>query len=143
MSDVLLEHTGDGGDVRIVGAVLAIDEGLSTAVYISLFGGNSADNGTDATAPVQWWGNRIKSEPARKYRSEMQAIIASSALTSGSILRIEQAGARDLAWMVEAELAEAIAVQCSIPGVDKLAISIRIETGQRVIVLGYEVTRGS
>lgn len=141
MADILLEHTDDGGDVRVASGSLAIDDGLSTAVYLSLFGGNGSDDGTDATAPLQWWGNRLETEPARKVRSAMQALIKASALNSASLLRIEQAGARDLAWLVDQGLAEAIAVECSILGVDRIAIAIKIQTGQRAIALGYEVTR--
>lgn len=141
MADILLEHTDDGGDVRVAGGNLAIDDGLSTAVYLSLFGGNGADDGTDATASLQWWGNRLETEPARKFRCAMHALIKAHPLTSASLLGIEQAGARDLAWLVDEGLAEAIAVECSILGVDRIAIAIKIQTSDRAVALGYEVTR--
>lgn len=140
--DILLEHTYDGGEVRVVNGSLALDDGLSTAVYLSLFGGNSSDDGTDSTSSEQYWGNRLETEPARILRPEMHALIKAHPLTSSSLLRIEQAGARDLAWLVDQGLADAIVVEGSILGVDRLAIEVKIQAGQAAIALGYEVTRG-
>lgn len=140
--DILLDHTYDGGDVRIVNGSFALDDGLSTAVYLSLFGGNDGDDGTDAAAPKQYWGNRLETESARRIRPEMHALIKAHPLTSGSLLRIEQAGARDLSWLAEQSLADAIAVEGSIRSSDRLEIEAKIQSGQAAIALGYEVTRG-
>lgn len=141
MADILLEHTVDGGAFRVSNGDLAIDNGLSTAVYLSLFGGNSEDDGTEATSGQQYWGNRLETEKASMLRGELQAMLNASPITSASIQRIEQAAARDLTWMVDAGLAQAIATEVTIPAVDTIALEVRIQVGENVVVLGYEVNR--
>ncbi|MGB5733854.1 MAG: hypothetical protein WBM40_05360, partial [Thiohalocapsa sp.] len=68
MTDVHLFHTSNGGDINFASddleTDLALDAGLETAAYLSMFGGNERDPGTlrNADDPeradrFQWWGN--------------------------------------------------------------------------------------
>lgn len=127
MTDVLLRQTNDGGDITVENGLVLMSEGLETAAYLSMFGGNEDDPGEGATE-LQWWGNIGETEPARTYRSETQHLIRSLPATSGNLRRIEQAAARDLQWMIDGGVAESITVEASIPSLNRVLVSGTIVT---------------
>lgn len=130
MTDVKLTNTADGGDVELVNGTLALDEGLATAVYISLFGGNDDDSGLDADIPREWWGNKSEVDPARKLRSETQFLLRSLPAIPANLQRVKQAVERDLSWLGEQELVTGIVVLASIPAVDRLRLDIDVYVTQ-------------
>jgi phage gp46-like protein len=133
VTDVLLRQTDDGGDITIQGGLLLMSEGLETAAYLSLFGGNEDDPAaTDPT--LQWWGNLLETEPERSYRSETQFLLASLPLIPANLRRIEQAASRDLQWMLDTEIAQTVTVEATMPGLNRVRIGIVIltATGQRI-----------
>lgn len=105
MADALLFHTADGGDLEIVNGQVTTANGVYTAVYLSLFGGNEEDEGGSSTDHLQWWGNLDEDEPARRYRSRTPAALRLPAATS-NLRAVKEAAEADLAWMVEAEIAD-------------------------------------
>lgn len=133
MTDVLLRQTDDGGDITIQGGLLLMSEGLETAAYLSLFGGNE-DDPADTDTTLQWWGNLLEVEPARAYRSETQYLVESLPAIPVNLRRIEQAAARDLKWMVDTGIASSVAVEAMIPAVDRVRILLAIitATGQQI-----------
>jgi phage gp46-like protein len=134
LTDVLLRQSDNGGEITIVGGLLAMSEGLETAAYLSIFGGNEDDPG-QADTSLQWWGNLLDSEPERAYRSETQALLAGGLpAIPANLLRYEQAAARDLKWMLDTGTAQSVAVDATIPGVGKILIGVVIITaaGQRL-----------
>lgn len=133
MTDVLLRQSNDGGDVTIRGGLLQLSEGLETAAYLSLFGGNEDDPaGTDST--LQWWGNLLDVEPERAYRSETQYLVQGLPAIPFNLRRIEQAAARDLQWMLDTGVAKSTTVEATIPAVARVGIGLVIITasGQRI-----------
>lgn len=136
MTDVLLRQTNDGGSITIVGGLCQMSEGLETAVYLSMFGGNEDDAG-DADTTFQWWANIGEPDAARTYRGETQQLIASLPAIPANLRRIEQAAARDLAWMLEAGVANAIAVSARIPALNRVAVDVEITTLAEVIQLSF------
>lgn len=133
MTDVLLKQDDDGGEITIQGGLLLMTEGLETAAYLSLFGGNEDDPG-DTESPLAWWGNLLDVEPERQYRSETQHLLASGLpAIPFNLLRIEQAAARDLQWMLDTELAQSVTVEASIPAANRVRLAVVIITadGQR------------
>lgn len=133
MTDVLLRQTDDGGNISIQGGLLLMSDGLETAAYLSLYGGNEDDPGEDDLT-LQWWGNLLEVEPERAYRSETQFLLASMPAIPANLRRAEQAASRDLAWMLATELAQSIEVEATIPAKDRilLAITIITATGQQL-----------
>lgn len=133
MTDVLLRQTNDGGDITIEGGLLLMSEGLETAAYLSLFGGNEDDPG-DTDTTVQWWGNLLETEAERAYRSETQNLIASLPAIPANLRRIEQAASRDLKWMSDTGLAQSIDIEATIPALNRIRIRIDIltATGQHI-----------
>lgn len=126
MSDVVLFQTADGGEITFANGEPLMDEGLATAAYVSLFGGNEEDSGGDETKAKEFWGNKIEPVAAQKLRSETQFLLRSMPITSGNIARVEDAISHDLAWMVETALASFVGGSVSIPALNTLKIDVKI-----------------
>jgi len=136
MTDVFLRQTNDGGDIFAEGGLLAMSDGLETAVYLSLFGGNEQDPAaSDATE--QWWGNIGEPEPARTYRSETQYLLRSLPAVPANLRRIEQAAERDLQWMLDTGVAQSIAVSARIPELNRVAVDVTVVTRGQQIYLSF------
>jgi phage gp46-like protein len=137
MSDVLLRQTNDGGEITLENGLVLMSEGLETAAYLSLFGGNQDDAGDTASARLQWWGNLDEVEPARTYRSETQHLLKSLAAVPRNLRRVEQAASRDLAWMLTAGVATRIDVASSIPALNRIRLEITIVTPTTTVQLVF------
>lgn len=124
--DVNLFQTDDDGEITVEDGIVEMSSGLGTAVYLSLFGGNEDDDGSEGN-PFTWWGNHLETEPARQYRSETQHLLQAIPATSGNLGRIEEAANRDLAWMVTEGVATEIAIVVSIPRLNRVKIKIDID----------------
>lgn len=124
--DVFLFQTDNGGEINVESGIVEMSGTLETSVYLSLFGGNEKDNGRNKS-PVTWWGNLDEIDPAFKYRSETQYILQAIAATTGNLLKIEDAIIRDLQWLLTNNIASSIEVLVSMPGVNRIKISLTIE----------------
>jgi len=122
MSDVLLFQTPDDGDVSIDGGQFQLTDGLETAVYLSLFGGNWQDDGSEGN-PLQWWGNADVIDPLQRQTSRTQYLLQSLSATSGNLKRVEDAAAADLAWLPERY---AVTISTSVPERNKVQFVIQI-----------------
>lgn len=124
--DVLLFQTVDDGDIEVINGVITMSGGLETAVYLSLFGGNEDDDGSDGNVRT-WWGNRGEPDTTKHMRSETQNLIMSLPLTSGNLRRLHSAIIRDLSWIREKRIAKEITVNVIALGSDKVKIAIFID----------------
>lgn len=124
--DVRLFQTNDEGEIQVEGGLVAMDGGLETAAYISLFGGNEDDDGR-GDSPVQFWGNFSEGQMALQYRSETQYLLKAIPATSGNLRRIEDAARRDLAWFTSEGVATSVLVSATIPALNTVAIQIDID----------------
>lgn len=136
MADLLIYQTPNGGECDIRNGEPRLTEGLETAVFLSLFGGNELDDGTDGTARLQWWGNLSESDSALRYRSETQALLRSLPIIPANLRRIEDAAGRDLAWLV-GEYAQSVSVSARMPALNTVAVQIAIEVDGRVQVFAF------
>lgn len=137
MTDVLLRQTNDGGEIAVDNGLMLLSDGLETAAYLSLFGGNEDDAGDAASERLQWWGNLDETEATRTYRSETQHLLRSLPAVPSNLRRIEQAAARDLAWMLPAGLAKSVAVSTSIPAVNRIRLEVTIVTIKTTLQLVF------
>jgi phage gp46-like protein len=137
MIDVLLRQTQNDGDVIFANGTLTLDNTLSTAVYLSLFGGNQDDDVSQNSAK-QFWGNFLFTDTDFWYRSETQYLLYDAPLTSAVLLKIEEAVKRDLAWLLRNNLVKDIEVSASIIAIDTVKIIVNIDTTK----IGYEVRYG-
>jgi phage gp46-like protein len=124
--DVKLFQTDNEGDINVRDGLVQMGGGLETAAYLSLFGGNEDDDGL-AENNKTWWGNLDEIDPARQYRSETQNLLRAIPATSGNLRRIEDATARDLAWFIAERVASSVSVSASIPGVNRIKLTVDIE----------------
>lgn len=127
MSDVLLTQSLDGGEITVTGGIVTLDDSPSTAVYISLFGGNIDDSGDTSTNSEQWWGNYSESDPVLHLRSRTQAILIGLPAIPANLVRVEEAVSSDLEWM-KADIAESIDVSASLPARNTVRIQIAIQS---------------
>jgi hypothetical protein len=132
MTDVAFRHTENGGEISIVAGQVAMDDGLYSSVYISMWGGNENDSGLPVDNRFEWWGNRIETEKARVIRSQTQNALRSLPATPGNLIRIEDAVSADLEWMTT-ELGALIDATVTMPARNSvhLVISISIDGNQK------------
>lgn len=128
MTDVLLYQTNDNGEIEIESGLVTLTPGLDTAAYLSLFGGNWKDDGSQNNRET-WWGNLNETEPAKRYRSETQYLLGTLPATSRNLRRIEDAAARDLQWLLDEAIASSLTVSASLIGLNcvKIEVIIRAE----------------
>ena len=124
--DVLLFQTNDDGNIIVENGIVEMSGGLEVMAYLSLFGGNEDDDGRDDN-PFSFWGNIDEIDPARQYRSETQNLLQALPATTGNLRRIEDAVNRDLAWFIEKKIASSVSVNVTIPGINRIKITIDIE----------------
>lgn len=127
MADVLIFQTPDGGEVTCTAGQILLDDGVASVVYISLWGGNEDDSGSDADKPKEFWANKIETDATKKIRSRTQALLRSIPATSGNLRLIEEAVAQDLAWMLETKLATFVGASVSIPRLNWVNIEVSVE----------------
>ncbi|AAQ96488.1 hypothetical protein [Vibrio phage VP16T] len=128
--DVWMFQTVDDGNVYPVNGDLYRTDGLETAVYLSLYGGNPEDNGQDANR-LGWWGNANQEEPARQMVSRFQHLVEGIPLTSGNLQRLEDAATADLEWL--SELGYDVRTSGRLTGKDRLQMTINIDGDEFVI----------
>lgn len=124
MSDVLLFQTPDDGDVSIDGGEFQLTDGLETAVYLSLFGGNWQDDGAEGN-PLQWWGNSGVIDPGQRQRSRTQYLLQAMPATSGNLKRVQDAALADLDWLTARGVS--VSVSASVPALCRVKIDINID----------------
>ena len=123
--DVLLYHTGDGGEITVSAGLVEMTGGFETAAYLSLFGGNEDDDGRQGN-PETWWGNLDEVDPDLKYVSETQNLLRSLPATTSNLRRIEEAAKRDLQWLLSKRAASSVTVSASMPGLNRITLTITI-----------------
>lgn len=124
--DVVLCQTNDDGEISVVAGVVEMSGGLSTSVYLSMFGGNE-DDGGEQNSSANWWGNIDETIAERQYRSETQYLLQGIPATSANLRRIEDAAVRDLQWMLNLNIASSITVSAVIPALNRVKLIIDIE----------------
>lgn len=102
--DFRLSHTEDGGDIRFVAGQPAMDAGLETAAYISLF------------SERRWLGDT-------DFGSDLESILRAP-LTSKTLNAASDEARRALAWLVSDGIASAVEVTATALGVDSIQLSI-------------------
>ena len=124
--DVSLFQTNDEGNITVEGGIVTMSGGLETSAYLSLFGGDEDDDGRDDN-PANWWANIDEVDPAKEYHSETQNLLQALPATTGNLRRIEDAANRDISWFITNKVASTVNVVASIPGINKIKLTIDIE----------------
>ncbi|MGE4323395.1 MAG: phage GP46 family protein [Sphingobium sp.] len=123
MTDIalLFDTQAWSADIAIAGGDLATDDGLRTAVVISLFTDARArddDPLPDAGADRRgWWGDCANADPNDRIGSRLW-LLASAKVTQDTAIRARDYCREALAWMVTDGIAAAVDVDCTLLPVD-------------------------
>ena len=116
-------------DALIVGADLASETGLATAIYISLFTDRRAndddvlpDNSNDRRG---WWGDAFAEVKGDKIGSRLW-LLKRSKLTADVCRRAEDYAGESLAWLVEDGVAKSVTVTAEVQTAHTLALEVTI-----------------
>lgn len=127
VGDVLLFNTHDSGEIEFVNGQPLMTAGFETAVFLSLFGGNFADDGLAGNKKT-WWANLNEDDPDFKYISRFQNLTHSGIpLTTFNLRRLEDAASADLEWFKTTGIATEIRVVASIPKLNTLRLFVAIK----------------
>ena len=136
--DVTLFQTNDDGDITVTNGIVEMSGGLETAAYLSLFGGNEDDAGLTDIVNT-WWANLDEIDPTFQFRSETQHLLEALAATTGNLRRIEDAAIKDLAWFIEKGVASEVTVTASMPGLNRVALTINIDQNELEFIENWRV----
>ncbi len=131
MSDVLLFQTNDDGDITIEDGFVELTDDFRTSAYLSLFGGNEQDDGRDDN-PLTWWANLNETNPSKRYVSETEHLLQSLPVTSGNLLRLQDAALRDLQFFKNIGAVSEIAVEISLVALNRLKYVITLNGDETV-----------
>ncbi|WP_432721298.1 phage GP46 family protein [Jeongeupia wiesaeckerbachi] len=127
MTDLLTRYLGwnRGCDWQLSTVGLDIDNGLDSAITLSLLTDRRAEPG-DAVSGDQrgWWGDAL--ENAVPLGSRLWLLAREKQLPS-TLRRAEAYATEALQWLIDDGIATSIAVQASAPRTDMLLLSIQID----------------
>lgn len=124
MRDVWMFQTNDDGQVYAEDGDLVRTDGLETAAYLSLFGGNVEDDGTSGNRAA-WWGNAITGTESQHMTSRYQNFIEGREISSADLLRAEDLAMQDLSWLSELGLS-VDSLSVSATGLDRTTLKADI-----------------
>ena len=124
--DILLRETLDGGDIAIENGLFVSDKQFSTAVYLSLFGGNKNDNGKVNNNDEYWLNYLSDITESEKLRSRFQFIIDGLPMSVKNIREAEKAAAMDLQWFIDEKIADEIFTYCQTTGKNRFNLKVEI-----------------
>ncbi len=111
--------------MEIEDGLVTLTPGLDTSAYLSLFGGNWKDDGSQNNRQT-WWGNLDEAEPSKRYRSETQYLLGTIPATSRTLPRVEDAATRDLHLLLDEAVASSLTVSASLIGLNRVKIEVII-----------------
>ena len=137
--DVLFTDGADGGEITIEDGLVKCDKAFSTAVYLSLFGGNAKDDGKVENTKG-WWGNYIENTPPEEKLVSRFQSYTEKPLTSANLRLAEKAVETDLAWLIDDGAADEISATGVINAVDHAFFTIIIKkSGETVFDTTYGI----
>lgn len=131
MSDIGLTWLpNDGGaDFTVAGNDLVLDDGLETAVFLSLFTDRRAEDGDVLPTSEQdrrgWWGDAFPVVDGDRHGSRLWLLARAKELPD-TLTRAEEYAREALAWLTEDRVAERVEVAAVVEsrGVMRLTVTI-------------------
>jgi hypothetical protein len=131
--DVLLLSSEDGGELNIVNGLVEMTGGFETAIYLSLFGGNDIDNGSESTKKNQFWGNLLEDNDNFKMTSKTQNILTGFPATPNNLKLVNESILLDLNWMKTNNIIDDLKTDLSIPQKNKISITVEGKKNKQLI----------
>lgn len=142
--DIKLSENFDGGDFTLkqiedeTGTFfdLELDGGLETPIYLSHFSGNVEANTTGNEQPGvirrDWWGNKfVENDINRRANSNLERSLIELPITTGNLLKYEDAAELDLEWLVENGIAKTVESVASILAPEIVQITDTVEEPEK------------
>lgn len=132
MADIALAFTDyRGGDLVLSGQDLARDDGLESAVLVSLFTDRRADPeqlraGDDATDLRGWWGD-FNPDVVGDQSGSLLWLLQREKQTRETLARARQYAEQALAWMVQDRVARRVTVTTEYGGPGVMRIGVEID----------------
>jgi phage gp46-like protein len=128
MTDIALVWQGTHGDIAVDGTDLLADDGLDTAVMLSLFldrRAEDADKLPDDVDPRGWWGDSFAEVLGDAVGSRLWLLGREKQLPSVAN-RVQEYAAEALAWLVDDGVASKVNTQATwvAPGMCALTVTI-------------------
>lgn len=130
MTDLALRWDNElfGADLALDGAALATDEGLRTAVIVSLF--TDARARDDDPLPAEgdrrgWWGDAVPAVPRDRIGSRLWLLSREKRLQS-VVARAHDYAAEALAWLVDDGIVASVQVEAEAIGDQTLGLRVEI-----------------
>lgn len=134
MSDIRTAFISFAGDLVIAGPSLDDDDGLETAVVISLFTDRRAQPG-DALPQFAhvgglpdrrgWWGDSFAEVPGDRIGSR-RWLLYREKLTPATVARLIEYDREALQWLIDDGIARAVNISAEIQGIERIAELIEI-----------------
>lgn len=136
-ADALFAPVPDGGEIRFIDGEPIRSGGLAGAVYILLWGGNQADDGTPESAEA-WWGNQLGSD--EPIHSRTATLVQGLPMVSGNLRRIEETVEEDLQPLIDDGVATSVEATAGMRSARFLLLEIRVESvGNATEILVYRL----
>ena len=134
--DVLIKQTPDGGAIDIQGGLVEMTGGFESAFYLTLFGGDKDDDGTE-NSKNNWWGNLVEEDQDLIVRSRTQHILITLVAISGNLIRLENAILADLQVFINIGAVETIEANAALVDVRKVEIIINLRANGENIEIRF------
>ncbi len=130
MTDIALNWNADdwSGDVALAGGDLVADDGLRTAILLSLFLNAPARPDDVLPAGVDrqgWWGDALAEVPGDVTGSRLWLLAREKQLSS-VLDKAQSYAAEALQWLIDEQIAASVVVSATNPVSGTLALSVTI-----------------
>ncbi len=138
--DLAVVETGNGGDLVLKGADLALVYGVENEGYLATFGGNP-EGDTPATITeeqsVDYWANNLmyKGNSSLQFNSQTERTLDLRGLNSEQRLKIEEAIKNDLKYLQEVGAEVKVKVVIKSDDWIQWAISIKMPNGSKSVAI--------
>lgn len=133
MIDVALVPTGEVLDLALEAGDLKLENGLLTAVLVSLFSDGLAaaddelpDGGTERRG---WWGAEVLDQDRGQGHGSLLWLLERSVLTNETLARAEEYARDALAWLVRARIAQRVTASAQRLDTTTALLSVEIMRG--------------
>lgn len=128
MTDIALQWLTDHGDVALDATDLVTDEGLETAVLLSLFLDRRADADDGVSIdddPRGWWGDTYADAPGDQIGSKFWLLGREKTLPT-LLSRAVDYAQEALAWLVDDGVASSVVAQAEFIAQGRMALAVAI-----------------
>lgn len=142
MSDFALKYNGKDFDLSVEKNDLATDDGLQSAVIISLFTDKrvrSDELPFPETDRSGWWGDMVADLEGDEIGSKLW-LLRREKQTSATLLRYEEYAKESLQWLIEDGIAETVGVTASFPEMGRVDLVVTIQKPQGKLSFKYSIT---